>query len=50
MSTAAIPVVPIGPNALPPTAVAVRPGGLLSHVRRPCRAHGGDAQPLHPAC
>lgn len=39
MSTAASPVVPIGPGALPPSAVAVRPGGLLSHVRRTCGAH-----------
>ena len=42
MSTLAIPV-PIGPNALPPTAGPVRPGGVLSHVRRPCGAHGTEA-------
>ncbi len=42
MSTLAIPV-PIGPNALPVTAVTVRPGGVLAHVRRPCGAHAVDA-------
>ena len=30
-------------DALPPGAVGVRPGGLLSHVRRPCGAHQVDA-------